>query len=157
MSVKILEEQLARFIRLLDSNQDGEVLAAVQALKRVLASHGTDLNGLAGAVEKLGQIGNGGALSREEIEKLYRAGYVKGVEDAEIKLHGGGDFRSADGKPQWDAVALFLQHNKSHLAAKHHEFIDSMAARTAWGREPTDRQHKYLFSLFFELGGRITP
>jgi hypothetical protein len=42
------------------------------------------------------------------------------------------------------------------LDAKHHEFVDDMASRTVWGREPTERQHKYLHSLFFKLGGKIT-
>ena len=53
-------------------------------------------------------------------------------------------------------VALFLQRNKHRLDPKHHEFIDDMAGRTAWGEEPTERQHKYLHSLFFKLGGKIT-
>jgi hypothetical protein len=78
------------------------------------------------------------------------------VEEAETKLHGLDDFRSTDGKPPWDAVALYLQRNKSRLDSKHHDFVDDMAARTAWGREPTPKQHRYLFSLFFKLGGRIT-
>ena len=38
----------------------------------------------------------------------------------------------------------------------HHEFIDDMASRTVYGREPTPRQHQYLHSLFFKLGGKIT-
>jgi hypothetical protein len=156
MSAKTLEERLACFIRLLDSNQGGEVIAAVHSLKRVLASHGTDLNGLAGAVEKLGQAANGSTLSKQEMEKLFRAGYARGVEEAETKLHGLDDFRSTDGRPPWDAVALYLQRNKSRLDSKHHDFVDDMAARTAWEREPTPKQHQYLHSLFYKLGGKIT-
>ena len=38
---------------------------------------------------------------------------------------------------------------------KHHEFIDKVAAQTVYGREPTERMHKYLFSLFLRLGGRV--
>ena len=29
-----------------------------------------------------------------------------------------------------------------------------MASRTVYGREPTEKQHKYLHSLFFKLGGK---
>ena len=43
-------------------------------------------------------------------------------------------FIGTDGKPTWEAVALFLQRNKHRLDPRHHEFIDDMAARTAWGR-----------------------
>ena len=31
-----------------------------------------------------------------------------------------------------------------------------MASRMTWGREPTERQGKYLISLFRQLGGRMT-
>lgn len=153
-----LETKIARCVRLLASSLDGEKLAAVHALARVLASHHTDFDGLAHGIEKLGKAtGNGGNLSKGEMERIYHAGYAKGVEDAENRLHGIDDFRSTDGKgPAWEAVAHFLQRNKHRLDAKHHDFIDDMAARTAWGREPTEKQHKYLRSLFFKLGGKIT-
>jgi hypothetical protein len=149
------EEKIARVILLLGSNEDGEVIAAVGGLKRLLASAGTDLHGLASAIEKLGKMNSIG-LSKAEVEKVFHAGYAKGVEDTENKLHGIDEFRSADGKPAWEAVALYCQRNKERLAIKHHEFVDDMASRTPWGREPTEKQHKYLHSLFFKLGGRIT-
>jgi len=38
----------------------------------------------------------------------------------------------------------------------HHAFVDDVAARTVYGREPTPNQHKYLHSLFYKLGGKIT-
>jgi hypothetical protein len=56
---------------------------------------------------------------------------------------------------RWNDVALFLQRNKTRLDEKHHEFVDDMATRTVWGREPTERQHKYLHSLFFNWAGRL--
>jgi len=78
------------------------------------------------------------------------------VKAAESKQHGTGAFRNTDGTLEWSEVALFLQREKHRLPDKHHEFIDDMASRTAWGREPTPRQHQYLHSLFYKLGGRIT-
>jgi hypothetical protein len=149
-----LEEKIAGAIRLLGSDKDGDVIAAVGGLKRVLASAGTDLHDLAAGIEKLGKMNSSG-LSKAEMEKVFSAGYAKGVENTENKLHGIDEFSSADGKPAWEAVALYCQRNKDRLATKHHEFIDDMASRTAWGREPTEKQHKYLHSLFFKLGGRI--
>jgi prophage maintenance system killer protein len=56
----------------------------------------------------------------------------------------------------WEAVSLFLQRNKDRLEAKHHQFVDDMASRTVYGREPTEKQHKYLHSLFYKLGGKLT-
>jgi hypothetical protein len=52
---KTLEEKIAAVVRLLASDRDGEVIAAVNALKRTLASAGTDINGLALGIENLGK------------------------------------------------------------------------------------------------------
>ena len=133
-------------IRLLASDKDGEIIAAVHALKRVLESAGTDLNGLAHGVENLGK-----GVSNEERRKIWDAA----VEHTENRLHGADDFIDSSGKPTWQSVALYCQRNKQRLAPKHHEFIDKVAAQVPWDREPTERMHKYLFSLFLQLGGRI--
>jgi hypothetical protein len=144
--------KLGNLIRRLGSNNDSELLATVHALRRVLKSVGADLHALAEHIEKP----NGSGLNEAEARKIFDTGYAMGVQDAENKQHGANDFRPTDGKPEWNDVALFLQRNKARLDAKHHEFIDDMASRTVWGREPTERQHKYLHSLFFKLGGKIT-
>jgi hypothetical protein len=148
-----LEGRLAQLIRLARSNHEGEVIAAVHAIVRTLKAAGAnDIHALAERIEKL----NGSSLSETELRKLYDAGYHAGVQATENKYHGVNDFLNADGKPNWDAVALFVQRNKDRLDAKHHEFIDDMASRTVYGREPTEKQHRYLHSLFFKLGGKIT-
>jgi hypothetical protein len=143
--------RLGDVIRRLSSSDDGELIATVYAMRRVLDSVGADIHTLAEHLEK-----SNGSFSKAEMQKLYDAGYTAGVEAAENKHHGVHDFHSADGKPPWEAVALFLQHNKSRLDAKHHEFVDDMASRTVWGREPTIKQHQYMHSLFYKLGGKLT-
>ena len=150
------EEKIAYTLRLLDSDQAGEIVAAVHALKRMLQSLGTDWNGLANGFEKILNGGSGGAITQAEMQKAISDAYAAGVQDTENKLHGATDFQNADGKPPWEAIALFLQRNKNRLDARHHDFVDDMASRTAFGREPTERQHKYLHSLFYKLGGKIT-
>jgi hypothetical protein len=150
------EEKIAFMLRLLDSDQDGEVVAAVRRLKCILQSMGTDWNGLANGFDKILNGGNGKAITQAEMQKKVSDAYAAGIQDAENKMHGAHDFQNTDGKPPWDAIALFLQRNKNRLDARHHDFVDDMASRTAFGREPTERQHKYLHSLFFKLGGKIT-
>jgi hypothetical protein len=149
-------EKLAALIRRLSSNQDGEILATVHALIRVLQSAGSDIHALAEHVK------NGGGLTdsdkqkiRSEIENARAIGYAEGVKAAEAKQHGTGAFRNTDGKLEWTEVALFVQREKHRLPAKHHEFVDDMASRTVYGREPTPKQHQYLHSLFHKLGGKI--
>jgi hypothetical protein len=150
--------RLGDIIRRLSSTSDGEIVATVHAMRRMLSSCGTDVHALADHVE------NGhGALTDADKEKIRVAietaraeGYAEGVRAAESKQHGTGAFRNTDGTLEWSEVALFVQREKHKLPRKHHEFIDDMASRTVYGREPTAKQHQYLHSLFFKLGGKIT-
>jgi len=145
---KTLEERIADVIRLLASDKDGDVIAAACALKRVLASAGTDIHGLAHGIENLGKNAE---VSKEQMKQIWEAA----VQHTENRLHGADDFISADGKPTWQSVALFCQRNKHRLRPQTHEFVDKMASQTVYGREPTENQHKYLFALFLQLGGKI--
>src|SRR5262252_6022786 len=154
-----LAAKLGKPIRLLASNSQGEAFAALCAIARLLESHGHSFHSLADHVENT----NGGSLSdadkqkiRSEIENARAIGYAEGVAAAESKQHGTGTFRNTDGTLEWTEVALFVQRQKHRLLEKHHEFVDDMAARTVYGREPTPRQHQYLHSLFYKLGGKIT-
>src|SRR5262249_18938830 len=90
------------------------------------------------------------------IESARIKGYAEGVAAAEAKQHGAGAFRNTDGTLEWTEVALYCQRQKHRLDPKHHDFIDSMASRTVYGREPTPNMHKYLPSLFYKLGGKVT-
>jgi len=93
---------------------------------------------------------------KSEIENARAIGYAEGVKAAEAKQHGTGAFRNTDGKLERAEVALYCQREKHRLPDKHHEFIDDMASRTVYGREPTPKQYQYLHSLFFKLRGKIT-
>ena len=139
-------------IRLLASDKDGEIIAAVCALKRVLESAGTDINGLANGIENLGKAEKKAAeMLAQERKKIWDTA----VQHTENRLHGADDFIDSSGKPTWQSVALYCQRNKQRLAPKHHDFINKVASQTVYDREPTERMHKYLFSLFLQLGGRI--
>src|SRR5215468_10076664 len=154
-----LAAKLGKPIRLLASNSQGEALAALCAIARLLESHGHSFHTLADHVENA----NGSGLSdadkqriRSEIENARAIGYAEGVKAAEAKQHGTGAFRNTDGTLEWTEVALFCQRQKHRLPARHHEFIDDMASRTVYGRDPTPKQPKSLHTLFFRLGGKVT-
>src|SRR5215831_5901303 len=156
---RALAAKLGKPIRLLASDSQGEALAALCAIARLLESYSCSFHTLADHVENA----NGSGLSeddkqkiRSEIENARAAGYAEGVRAAEAKQHGTGAFRNTDGTLEWTEVALYCQREKQRLPAKHHEFIDDMAARTVYGREPTPKQHQYLHSLFYKLGGKVT-
>ena len=145
---KTLEEKIADRVRMLASDKPGEVVAAANALKSILTSAGTDINGLARAIENLGKNAE---VSKDQMKKIWDAA----VQHTENRLHGTDEFRSTDGKPTWQSVALYCQRNKRRLRPQTHEFVDKMAAQTVWNREPSERQHKYLFALFLQLGGKV--
>jgi hypothetical protein len=154
-----LAAKLGKPIRLLASDSKGEAFAALCAIARLLESHGYTFHTLADHVENA----NGSGLSedakqkiRAKVEEARAEGYAEGVKAAESKQHGTGAFRNTDGTLEWSEVALFVQREKQRLPVKHHEFIDDMASRTVFGREPTPKQHQYLHSLFYKLGGKIT-
>jgi hypothetical protein len=152
-----LAAKLGKPIRLLASDSKGEAFAALCAIARLLESHGQSFHTLAEHVE------NGGGLSDADKQKISAAienaraiAYAEGVKAAESKQHGTGAFRNTDGTLEWTEVALYCQRQKHRLDPKHHKFIDDMASRTVYGREPSGPQHKYLHSLFYKLGGKIT-
>jgi len=152
-----LTAKLGKPIRMLMTDSQGEALAALCAIARLLQTHGCTFHDLAEHVE------NGGGLSEDdkkkiqnEIESAHAIGYAEGVKAAEAKQHGTGAFRNTDGALEWTEVALYCQREKHRLPDRHHEFIDDMASRTVYGREPTPKQHQYLHSLFYKLGGKIT-
>jgi len=150
--------KLGDIIRRLTSDSQGEALAALCAMARLLEGHRLSFLDLADHIEN----GSGGLSEddkkkiRSEIENARAIGYAEGVKAAESKQHGTGAFRNTDGALEWTEVALYCQREKQRLPSKHHEFVDDVAARTVYGREPTPKQHQYLHSLFFKLGGKIT-
>ena len=150
---KPFETRVADLVRRLGSDFPGEVVATVNALGRLLASRGVTFTDFGDAVERLA---NGG-LEEDAMKRVFAAGYARCKAEfdsrhAEAQAVFG---LRADGSTDFEAIALHLQRNKHRFEAKHHEFIDDMSSRMAWGREPTEKQGKYLISLFRRIGGRM--
>jgi hypothetical protein len=78
------------------------------------------------------------------MRKLYETGFAAGLAAAEDKKFNGRDFRN---------VGPVAPHDMA-LSDREAEFIDSIAARTVW-RAPTEKQEKWLKSIFLKLGGRL--
>src|SRR5215831_7061378 len=138
--------RLGDIIRRLTSDSQGEALAALCAMARLLESHRLSFLDLADHVEN----GSGGLSEddkkkiRSEIENARAIGYAEGVKAAESKQHGTGAFRNTDGALDWKEVALYCQRQKHRLNPKHHDFIDKVASQAVYDREPTQPMHKYL-------------
>ena len=150
--------ELGDVIRQLASDNEHIAFAALCAMARKLEKYGCTFLDLADHIEN----GSGGLSDADKrkisaaIENARAIAYAEGVAAAEARQHGTGAFRNTDGTLEWTEVALYCQRQKCRLDLKHHQFIDDMASRTVYGREPTPNQHKYLHSLFYKLGGNIT-
>jgi hypothetical protein len=138
---------------MLGTDHDGEALNTVHALKRLLASQGVTFTDFGDAVLRL----ETGDLRRAEITKVHDTAYAKGLADAKRESTGAQATYGLrpDGSQDWEEIALSCQRQKLRLEAKHHQFVDDMASRLTWGREPSEKQGKYLLSLFRQVGGRI--
>ena len=152
-ATKTFEQRIAALVRMLGTTNDGEKIATVNALQRLLASRNTDLTDLGDAIERLAT----GGLEEAAMQRIFDAGREREREEVERKLAESQAVYglNPDGSPDWEAMALHCQRHVDRLEAKHHQFIDDMSGRLAWGSEPTEKQGKYLLSLFRQLGGRM--
>jgi hypothetical protein len=137
--------KLTSLIRMLSSDHDGEVIAAARAITRTLKSADLDIHALA---ERIGGISEAG------MKRLYDAGYDAGTRAAENNQHHGHvDFYNTDGTTSWHDIALFCQRRADRLRDKERDFVNDMMAQTVW-REPTEKQEKWLKSIYYRLGGK---
>src|SRR5262245_17393436 len=90
--------RLGDVIRRLSSNSDGEIIATVHAMWRMLESCGADIHALADHVEKanVGLTDADRQKIRTEIENARAIGYAEGVKAAEAWQHGTGACRNID-------------------------------------------------------------
>jgi len=133
-------EKIQKLIRLLSSPNDGEALAAVHALQRVLREEGSDIHELAARIE---------GLSQAEMKKLYDAGFQEGKSAATAATP---DFSNVG--PSFYEMACEIKHKgEGRLSQREADFVDDM---TRWcaRREPTEKQAKWLHVIYCKIGQR---
>ena len=136
-----LAGKVAKIMRLLASSSSGEVMAAVDALKRTLKNGGADLNDLADAIE----------LSQATLQAAVQAGIEKA--NREIKQNGAG--ASHLQMPSGREMALWCyQHIDRLHDEKDREFVRSIVSWTR-KREPTPRQQPWLEDVYIKTGGKL--
>src|SRR5262249_35364435 len=142
--------RLGDIIRRLSSSSDGEIVATVHPMLRMLQSCGADIHALADQIENGGMSEKYQDEVRAQIKKAHEVGYEKGVRAAEARFR-------PDGKLEFNEVALFVERHINRLPPDKHEFVHKMALYARQEIEPSPKQGKFLFDLFVQyLGGRIT-
>jgi hypothetical protein len=126
----------------LSSDNDGEALAAVHALRRALAQEGADIHELAKRIE---------GLSEADMKKLYDAGFEKGRSTAAATTTA--SFSSVDGPSFYEMACACKHKGGGRLSPKESDFINDMVVWCS-RREPTEKQGKWLLALYCRIGRR---
>jgi hypothetical protein len=152
-------KRIANLFRMLASDFDGEVLATVTAMKRLFTTEGLTFHDIATVIESCNGEIEERKYSDSDAEIIFARGVEKGhregVEDERRKRDQiiPADYYDEDGQPRWQAIARFCQRNHARLRASEATFVDEMVANTMW-RGPTEKQGRWLLTIFLRLGGR---
>jgi hypothetical protein len=112
-------KRLAKYFRLLASDHDGEVSAALQAAKRLLASEGLNFNDIGIVIENAVADGpleiEPKKYTDTEANKIYEMGKQDGrAEEANNRpAVEPTEYYDAAGNPIWNAMALYCQSTSS--------------------------------------------
>jgi hypothetical protein len=115
---------LAKLIRLLGSDVDGEALGAVRALGRTLRAHGHDFHDLARLVEAPAAEPSGGRM------RPGRHDHFDGDDDDPV---------------DWEVMVAVCVDRLALFTAKERKFIVTLQG---WGGEPSPKQLNWLAALF---------
>jgi hypothetical protein len=158
LAMSALNEPVAKLIgklfRRLSSDFEGEQLNVVAAMKRLFASEGLSFSDIATVIENHNGEIEELKFSESDMDAAFKCGKEKGRVEEACKQQDPPEFYDEDGRPRWNAIALFCQQQQQRLRPSEKEFVDDMAGKTMW-REPTEKQAKWLLSIFIRLGGRI--
>jgi hypothetical protein len=143
-----IADRLSKLIRLLSSDRDGEVVATARAIRRTLRSEVRDVHALAEQVKS-----PLGSFNEAEAHKLYDAGHEQGYQAA-ISTNERACFHDVSSPlSSGHDTARWCRQRSERLGSREREFIDQMTAQTL-RREPSERQGRWLKSIFYRLGGK---
>ena len=142
---------------MLGSNSDCESANAASALRRLVESEGVSVSDLTTIIENCDGRIEERKYSDADVEIIFKRGKERGRAEEATKQQAPPEFYDADGHPRWSEVALFCQRNIGRLRdEREKEFVNDMTGKLTW-REPTERQSRWLFSIFVKLGGKYDP
>lgn len=132
--------KLTMLIPRLASDSDGEVVATVSAIRRVLKSNQCDLHDMAAAL-----------MAPQPQSQHFNAKRAKPQHKPQQQHH---DYSSAEPAVDWDEVIAFCLDRAGQLGEREYDFVVSMEGNLAqWGR-PTEKQGAWLLRIFARLGGQ---
>jgi len=140
-----IADKLKRFIRLLSSNVDGEVVAAVRALNRTLKGAKLDIHVLDDSISQA----NGKEYTEAQLLKAREIGIAEG-RHLEREEQGAPVFHNVnlDDEPTWHDIALECAAHPNQLHEREKQFVKDMVHHTVRGGEPTEKQASWLRKIY---------
>lgn len=148
-----LARQIGTMIRMIGEEREEVAISAMHGLRRLLPGKGLAFSDLAILVENANGEIEQLKYSDQDAEKIFAKGRERGREEQARQQYGSAKFFDADGRPHWNAIALFCQDHHGKLKAHEQQFVDDMTGKTL-SYEPTEKQAKWLLAIFYRLGGR---
>lgn len=140
--------KLAKAIRMLASDKDGDVVAAWRAIIRTLQGIGADIHDVADRIEHSGN----GALKEHEMQEIFDAGVKTGIKQIVQKLHN--NLGVTAQFPSARDMAMYCYQRIDRLNEWEQEFPTNMVSWTR--RKPLSvKQQARLEEMYLKLGGRI--
>src|SRR5215207_6187820 len=131
-----IRPKLLKLIPLLSSDRDGEVLATVRAIERMLRSAGLDWHELADAV----------GAEPEIIEKIvYRERIVEKIVYRDPRAQ-----QAQHEQDSWEAKLIFCMNRRDRVGSREQEFLDSLE-RWSSHTTPTEKQLIWLNNIHTRL------
>jgi hypothetical protein len=138
--------KLAKMIKMLSSDQEGDVINAARAIVRTLNNAGADIHEFAAQVE-------GQKLSQADMQRIYDVAFENGKNAAAVDK-GFENTEPPIEPPTWHEMATYCcDHDGGRLNEKERKFIDDMVGWTVY-REPSEKQRKWLHALYCKLRRR---
>ena len=142
-----IAETLAKCIRMLASDNEGQVVAAAHGLINVLRSIGADIHDVAARIEQ-----SNGALSESEMQEIYEAGIKAGIKQAQQRAT---TVRHIPQFPPARDMAIYCYQRIDRLNSDwENEFVTNMASWTR-SRPLSIKQQAHLEKIYLKLGGRV--
>ena len=133
--------KLSKLLRLLlSSDRGGEIVAASKAIGRALESIHLDHHDFAEAIEAATHK----RFSEEDAKEIYRRGVAKGRQDEQNARPA--TFHNV-GSPPWAEIAEECA-TRRHLRPNEVEFVEDMERLCKCGGEPTEKQARWLRSIY---------
>jgi hypothetical protein len=148
-------KRIAKLIRLLSSESDGEVANTVRAIKRVFDVEGLSFHDIATVIESCNGEIEERKYSDADAKIIYERGLAKGRAEQSGNLQ---NLEFFDGdQPRWYEIAVHCQRNAARLRSQwEKEFVADIAGKVL-RTEPSLKQARCILKIFVKLRGQCDP